>query len=114
MKLELFAKLPKEIVHHIVSYDKRFKVRKGRVVDIIPYDDGRRSILATIPPIDCEGHVFLSDSNDYEVHTKVDISGGFVYWTLYKYYKTMDEDEECFMDGIVFSMRQAYQSAEPL
>jgi hypothetical protein len=37
--------LPMDIVNHILSYDNRFKIRKGMPISIIPKDDFRYSIL---------------------------------------------------------------------
>jgi hypothetical protein len=37
--------LPMDIVNHILSYDNRFKIRKGTPVSIIPKDDLRYSML---------------------------------------------------------------------
>jgi hypothetical protein len=40
--------LPMDIVNHILSYDNRFKIRKGIPISIIPKDDFRYSILKKI------------------------------------------------------------------
>ena len=43
---------PNDIVHHILSYDARFVIRNGKVLQInkIPPDDYRRKLLLTIQP----------------------------------------------------------------
>ena len=106
--MELFSKLPKELVYHIISYDKHFKLRKGKLASIIAFDDPRRSVLTEIPRIDDIGHVMLVDNPKYELHAAVDSSGGYVRWTMYKYYKNLDDtdEEESLMDGVVFSMER--------
>ena len=106
--MELFSTLPKELVHHIVSYDKHFKVRKGKIRSVIPHDDPRRLVLTDIPRIDEIGHVMLVDNPQYELHAAVDSSGAYVRWTMYKYYKNVDDtdEEESLMDGVVFSMER--------
>jgi len=103
--MELF---PIEIVAHILSYDKRFKMRKGKLVDIIPYDDPRRSVLTTLPRVNFFGHVLLAETDTYEFHIRVNTSKTHVRWTFYKYFKNENEEEaDVLMDGVVFSMERA-------
>uniref|UniRef100_A0A6C0I4S7 Uncharacterized protein n=1 Tax=viral metagenome TaxID=1070528 RepID=A0A6C0I4S7_9ZZZZ len=40
--------LPEEVVHLILLFDPRFKLRDGQIVSIIPKDDERYKILHTI------------------------------------------------------------------
>jgi hypothetical protein len=102
--MERFASLPKELVHQVLSYNKNFKIRKGRVVDIIPYDDPRRAVLNTMPRVDRYGHSMLADTAKYELHLRVVVFPSHVRWTFYKYFKNIDEEE--VMDGVVFSMQR--------
>ena len=41
-------KLPYDIINHILSYDKRFIIRKGIPISVIPKDDYRYSLLKQI------------------------------------------------------------------
>jgi len=43
--MDLFMKLPPDIINHIVSFDKHFILRKGELVSVIPKDDERYKIL---------------------------------------------------------------------
>jgi hypothetical protein len=95
-------RLPKEIVLRILQYDKHFKVRKGTLVNTIPYDDPRRETLLLIPQKNVNGRVMLSDNDKYELHVMVVSTEKEVRWTMYKYFKNIYEEE--VMDGVVFSM----------
>jgi hypothetical protein len=97
-----FALLPKDIAHLILSFDKRFKIRKGTLVDVIPFDDPRRDVINRAPRIDPHGHVMLTDNEHYEIHVMVATFDNQVRWTMYKYFKNIDEEE--IMEGFVFSM----------
>ena len=98
--------LPKEVVYHIMTYTKHFKVRKGKLVQIIPYDDPRRALLRTLPRIDRNAHVLLNrpEGMYYEWHIIVEVLVNHVKWSLVKFYivDTFDNDE--LMDGVVFLM----------
>jgi hypothetical protein len=102
--MERFVSLPKELVHHVLSYSKHFKIRKGILFNIIPYDDPRRAALTTIPKVDRYGHSMLADTAKYELHLRVVVFPSHVRWTFYKYFKNIDEEE--VMDGVVFSMQR--------
>ena len=91
-------------MHHTLSYNKHFKVRKGKVVNVIPYDDPRRAVLTTMPRVDRYGHIMLAETAKYELHVRVIAFPCHVRWTLYKYFKNIDEEE--VMDGVVFSMER--------
>ena len=95
-------RLPKEIIYSILQYDNRFKIRKGKLHTVVPDDDPRREVLQTIPMIDRFGHVWLTDTDKYELHLISTTSEKDVRWTMYKYFKDIDEEE--VMDGVVFSM----------
>lgn len=43
--MELFSRLPIELINTIISFDKHFTIRKGEPVTIIPKDDPRRELL---------------------------------------------------------------------
>ena len=43
--MDLFTKLPPDIINHIISFDKHFILRKGELVSVIPKDDERYKIL---------------------------------------------------------------------
>ena len=105
--------IPKEVVYHILSFTKHFKVRKGKLVQVIPYDDPRRALLRTLPRIDQNAHVLLKrpEGMYYEWHVLVDVMTQHVKWSLIKFYvvETMDDD---LMDGVVFLM--ARQSGSTL
>jgi hypothetical protein len=105
--------IPKEVVYHILSFTKHFKVRKGKLVQVIPYDDPRRALLRTLPRIDQNAHVLLKrpEGMYYEWHVLVDVMAQHVKWSLVKFYvvETMDDD---LMDGVVFLM--ARQSGSTL
>jgi len=102
-------RLPKEIIFHILSYDKRFTVRKGKVIDIIPYDDVRREVLLRMPRLDRHAHVMLTDNGYYSLHVMVVVHRTKVDWTMYKYFKNIDVEE--VMDGVVFSMLRIREPA---
>lgn len=102
--MERFASLPKELVHHVLSYNKHFKIRKGKLVDIIPYDDPRRAVVSTMPRVDRYGHSMLADTAKYELHLRVVVFPSHVRWTFYKYLKNFEDEE--VMDGVVFSMQR--------
>ena len=88
----------------MLSYNKHFKIRKGKVVNVIPYDDPRRTLLAAVPRVDRYGHSMLADNAKYELHLRVVVFPSHVRWTFYKYFKNIDEEE--VMDGVVFSMER--------
>jgi hypothetical protein len=44
----IFSKLPIDIIQHILLYDEHFKMRKGKLVSIIPKSDDRYKILSFI------------------------------------------------------------------
>ena len=108
--MELF---PKDVVNHILSFTKHFKVRKGKLVQLIPYDDPRRSVLRKLPRIDQNAHVLLKrpEGKFYEWHVMVDVMSEHVKWSLIKFFvvETMDED---LMDGVVFLMARQSGSAQ--
>ena len=103
--MERFVFLPKELVRHVLSYNKHFKIRKGEIVDVIPYDDPRRTLLAAMPRVDRYGHSMLADTAKYELHLRVVVFPSHVRWTFYKYFKNVDEEDD-LMDGVVFSMER--------
>jgi hypothetical protein len=43
--MEMFSRLPSEIINTILSFDKHFLIRKGEPVTIIPKDDPRFNML---------------------------------------------------------------------
>jgi hypothetical protein len=45
------SQLPIDIINHILTYDKRFIVRRGQPISIIPKDDERYRILHTVTRI---------------------------------------------------------------
>ena len=44
----IFSKLPIDIIQYILLYDEHFKMRKGKLVSIIPKSDDRYKILSFI------------------------------------------------------------------
>ena len=102
-------RLPKDIIFHIISYDKRFKIRKNKLIDIIPYDDQRRQILLQLPRLDRNAHAMLTDNDIYSLHVMVVVHRTKVDWTMYKYFKNIDVEE--VMDGVVFSMLRIREPA---
>jgi hypothetical protein len=44
----IFSQLPNDIIMHIITFDKRFKIRKGELVSIILKDDYRYKLLEYI------------------------------------------------------------------
>jgi len=102
-------RLPKEIIFHILSYDKRFKIRKNKLIHIIPYDDPRRHVLLQMPGLDHHAHVMLTDNGYYSLHVMVVVHRTKVDWTMYKYFKNIDVEE--VMDGVVFSMLRVREPA---
>ena len=43
--MDIFRKLPNDIIHHILLYDEHFIIRKGELVSIIPKTDHRYHLL---------------------------------------------------------------------
>jgi hypothetical protein len=106
-------KLPKDVIYHILSFNDQFKVRKGKLVQIIPSNDPRRAVLERIPLITPFGHIQLSNTRTYVMYIMVSVSSTDVRWTLYKYFKNTEEDD--VMEGVVFSMdRHTKQSVRSL
>lgn len=55
MKINIFQiiqSFPEEIIHHILSYDGRVKMRNGKYMYQINKDDARYKLLQTIPMIE--------------------------------------------------------------
>jgi|LauGreDrversion4_2_1035121.scaffolds.fasta_scaffold00544_26 hypothetical protein len=46
----IFSKLPNDIIQNIITFDKHFILRNGKVVSIIPKDDYRYNVLSFIIP----------------------------------------------------------------
>jgi hypothetical protein len=104
---------PKEVVYHILTFTKHFKVRKGKLVQLIPYDDPRRALLRTLPRIDNNAHVLLKrpEGKYFEWHVVVDVLAEHVKWSLIKFYVVDTFDNEDLMDGVVFLMARQSGSA---
>lgn len=60
-------KLPMDVINHILSYNKHFRIRKGKIVNIIPKDDERINILMTIP-IFKTNYIFIKKEGHYDVY----------------------------------------------
>jgi len=59
MFMELFSRLPVELINTILSFDKHFTIRKGEPVTIIPKDDQRRDLLLKKTLLK-NGYVYIS------------------------------------------------------
>lgn len=67
-------RLPIEIVKHIISYDKRFIIRKGKLIEIkkIEKNDKRRDLLVGIKKINYN----VNDNSSY-VHININSHKSF-------------------------------------
>lgn len=66
----IFSQLPNDIIKYIITFDKRFKIRKGELVSIILQDDYRYKLLEyiTIKPANSlrnDYNYLCSDSISY-------------------------------------------------
>jgi len=41
----IFHKLPQDIIYHILLYDERFSMRKGKIISIISKTDDRYNLI---------------------------------------------------------------------
>lgn len=77
------GKLPLEMVNHILSFDKRFVIRNGKVIQIktIPKNDMRYHLLSNIPLKECSSientmfvFLFVNEWKQYFIlHSKHEI-----------------------------------------
>jgi len=81
--MELFAKLPVELINTILSFDKHFIIRKGEPVTIIPKDDPRRGLLLKKNLLK-NGYVYIK--TDVEVPVIIDVYTYFSNMYLKKMY----------------------------
>jgi hypothetical protein len=51
--MEVFKKLPLDVVKYCLTFDNRFKIRKGEIIQRIPKDDPRYQLLKDKPTIWC-------------------------------------------------------------
>jgi hypothetical protein len=60
--MEVFKSLPLDVVKYCLTFDKRFQIRKGEIIQRIPKDDPRYSILKEKPCIYYRKEMYSSGS----------------------------------------------------
>jgi len=56
--MEVFKTLPLDVVKYCLAFDNRFKIRRGEIVQRIPKDDIRYTVLKEKPIILCRREKF--------------------------------------------------------
>jgi hypothetical protein len=74
-------KLPIDIVRHILTYDKRFTIRKNILTQIIPRDDERFTMLVNRKRIENQ-HVVIKKPHEYSVHMDVVPCKNYFIWRM--------------------------------
>jgi len=77
-KRMIFAFLPEDVIHYILSYNDTIKYRNGKYMDQICKKDKRYELLLKIPPI--IQHEFYKDV--YEMKHYYEYYDGLTYTTL--------------------------------
>lgn len=78
--MELFKYLPLDVVNHCLSYDKRFQIRKGEIIQRIPNDDYRYAILKEKPHIYYRKEIYSNNMHaSYLDGRKITENGAYCY-----------------------------------
>lgn len=88
--MEVFKHLPLDVVNHCLSYDKRFKIRRGEIIQRIEKDDYRYAILKEKPIINYRSEIY-SNSNmhaSYLDGRKITENGAYCYSIIQFMYST--------------------------
>ena len=71
----LFANLPLEIIHHVLTFDRRFVLRNGKLeqINLISKEDKRYDMLREIPskvfdPNDGTTYVYLNIDDEKDIY----------------------------------------------
>lgn len=94
----LFVHLPKELINHILSYDKHFKIKRGIPKTIIPKDDMRYEVLTKMPIIQ-NGHVYI----------KKELARP-VYIDVFDYFTNNNQLQHFYWRMIVFNREQGFET----
>jgi hypothetical protein len=74
-------KLPIDVVRHILTYDKRFTIRKNILTQIIPRDDYRFTMLLNRNRIENQ-HVVIKKPDEYSVYIDVVPCKNYFIWRM--------------------------------
>jgi hypothetical protein len=75
--------LPIDIVRHIITYDKRFTIRKNKLIQIIPRDDYRIATVLTKKLINIKyNHVLIQKTDEYSVYIDVIPCKDYFIWRM--------------------------------
>lgn len=91
----IFAKLPLDVIlYEILTYDKHFKIEKGKLISIIPKDDDRYELLKTVTFVKDHFYTignftkryeyrFLKNLHDFEERKTREVGDDIVELTMY-------------------------------